>query len=97
MASSSRNSPARKAVKAGGKTTEKKSAAAKSTTKKAASAKAKARAPKRAKATPDSAEIDAEVLEFIEAIDKYKQKHSRPFPSWSEVLMVLKSLGYAKD
>jgi hypothetical protein len=35
-------------------------------------------------------------LEFIEAIQAYKQKSGRKFPTWSEVLEVLLSLGYEK-
>lgn len=34
--------------------------------------------------------------EFIKAIDTYKRDNLRMFPSWSEVLAVLKSLGYSK-
>ncbi len=41
-------------------------------------------------------EMPAEVLEFIQAIDEYKRIHRRPFPSWSEVLEVLKTLGYER-
>lgn len=41
-------------------------------------------------------EMPAEVLEFIQAIDEYKRIHRRPFPSWSEVLEVLKTLGYQR-
>jgi hypothetical protein len=53
---------------------------------------------RRATATPavDAGEVDAEVLEFIAALDRYKQQHRRPFPGWSEVLLVLKQLGYRK-
>lgn len=40
--------------------------------------------------------VDAEVLEFIAALDRYKQQHCKPFPGWSEVLLVLKQLGYRK-
>jgi hypothetical protein len=40
--------------------------------------------------------LTAEELEFIRAIDSYKRKHNRPFPTWSEVLRVLKDLGYQK-
>ncbi len=43
------------------------------------------------------AEVDADALEFIEAIDRFKREHGRPFPSWSEVLMVLRELGYRRD
>ncbi len=46
---------------------------------------------------PPNLEIDPEVLDFIEAIDKYKKKHNRPFPSWSEVLYVFRKLGYKKS
>ncbi|MGE3175046.1 MAG: hypothetical protein AB7O97_20630 [Planctomycetota bacterium] len=41
-------------------------------------------------------EIDAEVLEFIAALDEFKKANNRQFPSWSEVLFVLKELGYRK-
>jgi len=37
-----------------------------------------------------------EEMEFINAINAYKQRHSRPFPTWSEVLHVVKGLGYRK-
>jgi hypothetical protein len=36
------------------------------------------------------------VLEFITAIDDYKRLHRRPFPTWSEVLEILKTLGYSR-
>ena len=35
--------------------------------------------------------------EFMCAVDDYKRKHGRPFPTCSEVLAVLVSLGYRKD
>jgi hypothetical protein len=41
-------------------------------------------------------DVDAEVLEFIAAIERFKKAHNRPFPGWSEVLFVLKELGYRK-
>ena len=41
-------------------------------------------------------EMPADVLEFIRAIDHYKRTHQRPFPNWSEVLDVVKGLGYAR-
>jgi hypothetical protein len=37
-----------------------------------------------------------EELEFLHAMEDYKQKHNRPFPTWSEVLGVLRELGYVK-
>lgn len=51
----------------------------------------------RAKGSPAKpSEMSHEVIEFILAIDEYKRLQQRPFPSWSEVLEVLKSLGYSK-
>ena len=41
-------------------------------------------------------EMPPEVVEFITAIDDYKRRHRRPFPNWSEVLQVVKSLGYSR-
>lgn len=35
-------------------------------------------------------------VEFMRAMDAYKRKSGRPFPTWSEVLEVLISLGYRK-
>ena len=35
-------------------------------------------------------------LEFMLAMNDYKQKSGRMFPTWSEVLEVLRSLGYEK-
>jgi hypothetical protein len=36
-------------------------------------------------------------LEFMLAMNEYKQKSGRMFPTWSEVLEVLRSLGYEKN
>ncbi len=41
-------------------------------------------------------EMSGEVIEFITAIDDYKRIHQRPFPTWSEVLDILKELGYSR-
>ncbi len=35
-------------------------------------------------------------IEFMKAMDDYKRKSGRPFPTWSEVLEVVTSLGYRK-
>jgi hypothetical protein len=35
-------------------------------------------------------------MEFMQAMQSYKQSSGRMFPTWSEVLEVLKALGYAK-
>ena len=37
-----------------------------------------------------------EQFEFLMAIEEYKKKNTRPFPSWTEVLEVIKALGYRK-
>ena len=36
------------------------------------------------------------MLEFIRALDDYKLEKNRPFPTWSEVLEVIKRLGYRR-
>lgn len=41
-------------------------------------------------------ELDAEQLEFLQAIEHFKKKYKRRFPTWSEVLVVLKQLGYRR-
>lgn len=35
-------------------------------------------------------------IEFMRSMDLYKRHNRRPFPTWSEVLEVLRSLGYRK-
>lgn len=37
-----------------------------------------------------------EQFEFLMAIDEYKRANSRPFPTWTEVLEIVKALGYRK-
>lgn len=37
-----------------------------------------------------------EETEFMLAMDQYKRANRRPFPTWSEVLEVVKALGYRK-
>lgn len=34
--------------------------------------------------------------EFMGAIQKYKDERRRPFPTWREILLIAKSLGYRK-
>lgn len=38
----------------------------------------------------------ADEVEFLLAIDAFKRDRRRPFPTWCEVLTVLKTLGYRK-
>jgi hypothetical protein len=47
-------------------------------------------------ATCDRDYSEAE-LEFMRAMQDYKQRSGRMFPTWSEVLEVLKALGYEKN
>jgi len=35
-------------------------------------------------------------IAFMRAMDQYKRENRRPFPTWSEVLEVLRALGYRK-
>lgn len=73
---------------------EKAAAGAKSsagTSKKKAAKKARPAGP------PNPDKMSPEVIEFITAVDDYKRKNQRPFPSWSEVLEVVKKLGYKKS
>jgi hypothetical protein len=37
-----------------------------------------------------------EECEFLMAMDHYKRSARRPYPTWREVLQVLKDLGYRK-
>ena len=41
-------------------------------------------------------EYSEEEIEFLTAIDAYKRANRRPFPTWSEVLEVIRALGYRK-
>jgi len=35
-------------------------------------------------------------IEFMKSMDQYKRNNRRPFPTWSEVLEVLRALGYRR-
>lgn len=37
-----------------------------------------------------------EETDFMKAMDRYKRENRRPFPTWSEVLEVMRSLGYRR-
>jgi hypothetical protein len=41
-------------------------------------------------------EYSDDEIAFMKAMDQYKRDNRRPFPTWSEVLEVLVSLGYRK-
>lgn len=42
-------------------------------------------------------DYDADEFDFIKAIDRFKRENRKPFPTWSEVLGVLKGLGWRKE
>lgn len=46
--------------------------------------------------TSPGSEYAADEVEFLMAVEAYKRNYRRPFPTWTEVLKVLKSLGYRK-
>jgi hypothetical protein len=37
-----------------------------------------------------------EQFEFLMAIEEYKRANAKPFPTWTEVLEVMKAMGYRK-
>jgi len=53
---------------------------------------------RRRQVDPTTCERDytEEEIAFMKAMDQYKRDNRRPFPTWSEVLEVLYSLGYRK-
>ena len=40
--------------------------------------------------------LSDEQFEFLMAIDEYKRKNAKHFPTWTEVLELIKALGYRK-
>ena len=44
----------------------------------------------------EEGEMSSEQFDFVLAIDEYKRINNRPFPTWTEVLEVIKYLGYRK-
>ena len=44
----------------------------------------------------DEGEMDPEQYLFVMAIDAYKRVNQRPYPTWTEVLEVIRKLGYRK-
>ena len=44
----------------------------------------------------EEGEMSQEQFLFIRAIDVYKRVNERPFPTWTEVLEVIRKLGYRK-
>jgi hypothetical protein len=58
-----------------------------------------ARPDRRRRIDPTTCERDygADEVEFMQALDRYKQSSGRMFPTCSEILEVVRSLGYAKQ
>lgn len=44
----------------------------------------------------EEGQMSQEQFEFLMAIQEYKNKNAKPFPTWTEVLEVIKVLGYRK-
>ena len=44
----------------------------------------------------EEGEMNEEQFDFLMAIDQYKRANQRPFPTWTEVLEVIKAIGYRK-
>lgn len=44
----------------------------------------------------EEGEMTGEQFLFIKAIDAYKRANDRPYPTWTEVLEVIRKLGYRK-
>lgn len=41
--------------------------------------------------------LTSEELQFIKAIEKYKSAHNKHFLSWTEVLRIVRDLGYRRS
>jgi hypothetical protein len=44
----------------------------------------------------EEGEMTDEQFEFMMAIDQYKRANQKPFPTWTEVLELVKALGYRR-
>jgi hypothetical protein len=44
----------------------------------------------------EEGEMTDEQFAFLMAVDEYKKVNNRPFPTWTEVLDIIKALGYRK-
>ena len=44
----------------------------------------------------EEGQMSDEQFEFVMAIDEYKRANAKPFPTWTEVLEIIKALGYRK-
>jgi hypothetical protein len=53
-------------------------------------------AERRAPRSINQYDLGPDELEFINAVNRHKERSGKPFPTWSEVLRILKDLGYEK-
>ena len=44
----------------------------------------------------EEGQMSDEQFEFVMAVDEYKRANARPFPTWTEVLDLIKALGYRR-
>lgn len=44
----------------------------------------------------EEGQLTDEQFGFLMAVDEYKKLNNRPFPSWTEVLEIVKAMGYRK-
>jgi len=44
----------------------------------------------------EEGQMSDEQFEFLMAVNEYKKTNDRPFPTWTEVLELIKALGYRK-
>lgn len=44
----------------------------------------------------EEGEMTDEQFAFLQAVEEYKRVNERPFPTWTEVLDIVKALGYRK-
>jgi hypothetical protein len=59
----------------------------------------RAKVERRRQIDPTTCERDytPDQVDFMKAMDLYKRRSGRQFPTWSEVLEVVKSMGYKRD
>ncbi|OQY05964.1 MAG: hypothetical protein B6I25_04925 [Planctomycetales bacterium 4572_13] len=44
----------------------------------------------------EEGQMNEEQFEFLMAMDEYKRANQRPFPTWTEVLEIIRAIGYRK-
>lgn len=44
----------------------------------------------------EEGEMTTDQFEFLQAVEQYKRVNNRPFPTWTEVLDIVKAMGYRK-